>query len=98
MNRRDFLRRGAMTVVAASVAPAAALSLDKFAFGGVVNIDPEITVLHCGESILPKALADYYQIRWPVSNPMFGRLELYNCEISDLKANDGSAIFSPANV
>lgn len=29
--------------------------------------------------------------------PMFGRLEFYNCEISDLKVNDGSALLSPDN-
>lgn len=53
MNRRQFLKRGAMTAVAVSVAPAAVLAAEGFACGGIATGGTFIVGERACETILP---------------------------------------------
>lgn len=54
MNRRQFLKSGAMIAAAVSVAPAAVLAAEGFACGGIATGGTFIVGERAGETILPR--------------------------------------------
>lgn len=86
MNRRQFIKRAAMAATAVAVAPMAVLKAEEFATGGIC-IGGSRAVLHPGDSILPRKIAEeYYSIKWPTGGKHWAFGTYAGAGMQELKA------------